>query len=241
MGTSMILDLVLAGLILITVIKHTIRGFMKSVLSLARLIISVVLAWILRTPVSAFISRTFLSAPITNFVRNSLNSSQMGEDKMVNFRQMYEDFPTFYNNLLSKFGLDMDGLHNGFSDFDNATGETIDALSENIGSAISQMASTAIAVFAVFIIAFIVSTIIIHILNGLTSIHLVNVLNRLLGFTFGALIGFFVVSVACFALDIASTYFPGVINREMLEGSMIFGLYTKLNLISIIGRVFVAR
>ncbi|MBQ8163234.1 MAG: CvpA family protein [Clostridia bacterium] len=181
---SLIIDSFYILTLIVFPIRYARKGFVKSVLDFIKTILAVFLAVVFRVPVAKWIDSLFMNNAVVGWVRTSLFESHSGGDPFIDFASIYEDFPAFYNVILKCFGVDMDSL-SVLGSIDQATPEIVEALSSNIGSALSYMLSNIIAVLAIFAVLIIIFTVVIHAINLLTKFAVIKWINRLLGLCFG--------------------------------------------------------
>jgi len=227
-SASVILDIILGVLALLTIVKYTFRGFVGSILDIVKVILAAILAYLIRIPVAKLFDLWFMNDSIVGWVRNSLTAALEGEDTFINFISLYKNVPGFYNTVLAHFGLGdvsaLDGLQ-------SASYEQIDYLSMEIGSAISYMLSTALAVLVLFIVILITLSILVRFIDGLLVVSSVNKLNRILGFVLGVAVAFAMVWITSFVLEFLADVtggFGGNLTREDLNKSMIMGLVNAI-------------
>ena len=228
MSASVILDIILGALALLTIVKYTFRGFVGSILDIVKVILAAILAYLIRIPVAKLFDVWFMNDSIVDWVRNSLTAALEGEDTFINFISLYENVPGFFNTVLAYFGLGDVSMLNGM---ESASYDQINYLSMEIGSAISYMLSTALAVLVLFIVILIALSILVRFIDGLLVVSSVNKLNRLLGFVLGVAVAFAMVWITSFVLEFLSDVtggFGGNLTREDLNKSMIMGLVNAI-------------
>ena len=228
MSASVILDIVLGAFALLTIVKHTFRGFVGSILDIVKVILAAILAYLIRIPVAKLFDLWFMNDSIVGWVKNSLTAALEGEDTFINFISLYNNVPGFYNTVLAHFGLGDVSALNGLQ---SASYEQVDYLSMEIGSAISYMLSTALAVLVLFIIILIALSILVRFIDGLLVVSSVNKLNRFLGFVLGVAVAFGIVWITSFVLEFLADVtggFGGNLTRDDLNKSMIMGFVNKI-------------
>ena len=234
---SLIIDIFLICLGIILVIKYTKKGLVKTVLDFSKLILSIILAFCLRKPLGRAFDSWFMNEKITYWVKESLLATANGEDRVVDFVSIYEDVPSFYTNILTKFGLNFEGVRNNIGNVSNLSGTEIDALADNIGSSISMMLSIILAVVIVFVISIITLSIVVHFLNLLTKFKAINFVNKLLGFVFGILMSFVVLWLVSMFVGIIIKFIgplnPDVFNNDIIEDSVLLKFFSNLKLLQI--------
>lgn len=232
-----IMDLVLVAVALIIIIKFTVTGFFKSILNSCKLIISVVLAFILKNPVAALVSNLFMKKLLVNVVTSSLASYYESNEATTNiFLMLYSnDENNFYNSVLADFGVDLAQLDKDFQLLKEGEISAIGSLGENIGGAMSSMVCSILALVAVFALSMLVISLIVPLLNKLTEFDGVKTANRLLGFVVGVVLAVLVLwgaSVGIYALtDLVGPFTPGVFDKDTVNNSMVISLFRNLHLV----------
>ena len=238
MSASLILDIILLLIALIIILKYTFEGFLKSVLNFARLVLSVILAVVLRGPIAQLLNNLFMKNLIVNWVNDSILKSVSGEQTNIDFIRIYNDTPKFYTDILSRFGLDTSYVNDHMN---SVSTETAPELAEAVGTAIATMLSTILAVIAVFIVAMLVLTLVFKLLNCVTKISGIKLINRLLGVALGFAIAIFALWLLGILVNtlvaMVGPIYPQVFNQELIDNSMVLGLLENLGVSSLIENV----
>ncbi len=238
MSASLILDIIFFVIALIIILKYTIEGFLKSVLNFARLALSVVLAIVLRNPVAELFNKLFMKGTVVNWVNGSILKSLNGEGSTIDFVGIYKQNPDFYTKVLARFGIDTVVLD---EQMENLTVETAPELAETIGTAIATMLSTILAVLIVFILSMLILTLVFKLLNCVTKISGIKIVNRVLGVALGvaiALVALWGLGVLVKTLvDMLGPMYPSIFNQELIDNSMVLGMLDKLGVNSLVENV----
>lgn len=235
MGVNVILDIILGVVGLIILIKFTVKGFFKSVFDTLKLVLSVALAFLLRFPISRLLDSWFFNAKMTSWVKDSLLSTIAGESKAVDFAKIYSEMPSFFDGILSKFGL-KEGIGEQLNNLSALTEEKIDELAVQIGSSLSSMISTVVAVIVMFILSLILLSILSILINKLlTQFEGVRITNYALGFVLGLVIALATLWALCLGVEVLVQFVgpiaPDLFNQEVIDSSMIMGFFKNINLI----------
>lgn len=227
-----IIDIVLLVLGILIILKFTISGFLKSLFSTCKLLVSVVLAFLLRVPVAKLFGNVFFNNFFVNGIYNALSEN----DSASSFVSLlYNDG---YASILAKFDVntaqlssDMDMLKNG-----DTSEELLWSISQNAGHGFSLMVCSIIAVILIFIISLIALSLIMPIIEKITTaFDGVKAVNRVLGFAFGVIVAAIVlwgISLGLYALSsYIGPFTQGIFDVETLDKSMILGFFRKINLI----------
>ncbi|MBQ7907475.1 MAG: CvpA family protein [Clostridia bacterium] len=234
---NIIIDIAMLVIAVIIIIKFTVTGFFRSVLDSCKLIISVVLALVLRVPVANLLGSLFFKNAIVGWVSTSLTSfcESNGQTASIFFTLYDGNESNFYNSILVKFGADIEQLSADFDSLAEGKTSVIPSLSENIGGAMSSMICSIIAVLGVFLISLIILSLIVPLLDKLTCFDGIKSVNRLLGFVIGVVIAALVLWGMSLGLYTLSSYVgpftAGYLDKETIDKSLIVGFFNKLNVL----------
>ena len=174
----------------------------------------------------------FMSKTIYNWVYSSLTGKIEGISEAVDFVQIYEEAPQFYSDILAFFDLN-------FSEFEKAIADlghhNVADVTEMIANPLANMLSTFIAVIAIFIISMIVLYFIVKLLNNITKIKIIGVINSILGIALGVLLASVIVWGLSFVLEILiesiGPMYPEIINDSLTKDSMIINALKEAGLL----------
>lgn len=231
---SVIIDIAIALIALIIIIRHVRIGFIKSIFGTLKPIIAGVLAFIFRVPVAKLFLPLFNNS-VNGWVLDSLTATAGGADQSFDLVSLYNSCPIVYTKGLKSFGLNLEnGFHESMTNI-----ETIDegarvALAENIGYSISWLAAIICAIVSIFIVAIIFISIVTSLLNALTHFSVLKVINRILG----GIVGLFWAVAFAFAIGLmlgfVATIIPNIVGENVISDSIILGFMADLDLLSII-------
>lgn len=232
LSPSLIVDIVLGVISIFVIIKYSIKGFLKTVLDIARLGLSVLLAVMFRGVVANLLNNLFMTNAIRGWVYNSLTSKIGGISETVDFVQIYENSPKFYSKVLAAFDLNFEQFEEAIN---NLSQENVDNVTTMIAEPLANMLSTLIAVIVIFVVAMIILHFVVKLINKITKIKLIGVINRILGIAFGALLASAIVWGLSFLLQVAietiGPMYPDVINSGLTENSMIINILKEAGLL----------
>jgi hypothetical protein len=172
----------------------------------------------------------FMTDSITGWVRESLTATARGaEPDGLNIVELYQNTPSFFTNILSKFGIDLTDFDAAIEALPYASEDQIAELSANIGGSIALMLSTILAVVIVFVLSIIVLTVIINLIDKATKLPGLNLVNRVLGAVIGALISITVIwavsGIATLVVNYVGPIAPETINQDIIDNSVILKMF----------------
>lgn len=230
MSISLIIDIALCLISIILVIRYMCKGAVKSIFSCIKTFLAIGLAFVLRNPVAGLLNKMFMEESVTGWVHRSLMATAKGEEiDGLNIVKLYQDTPSFFTNILSKFGIDLTGFDAAIEALPHATDDEIAELSVNIGGSIALMLSTILAIIIVFILALIVLTVIVNLLNRATRLPGLRFVNRLLGAVIGVVISLTIIwavsGIATLVVNYVGPLAPKTINQGIIDNSVILKLF----------------
>ena len=235
MSISLIIDIALCLISVILIIRYTCKGALKSIFSYIKVFLAIGIAFLLRNPVASLLNKMFMTESITDWVYNSLTATAKGvEPDGLNIVKLYQETPSFFTNILSKFGIDLTDFDAAIEALPGASEEQIAELSTNIGGSSALMLSTISAVVVVFILAIILLTVLVNLLNKVTKLPVLNFVNKILGAVIGVLISLTVIwavsGIVTLVVNYVGPIAPETINQDIIDNSVILKLLkdTKL-------------
>ena len=232
---SLVVDIVFAIVAIFVIIKYSIKGFLKTVLDIVRLAVSIVLAITFRGFVADLINSLFMTNAINNWVGKSVTEYLNGVDSKINFVNIYNTNPEFYSKVLTNFGLDFNELEQTMS---NLSEETKEVATRMIAEPLANMFSTLIAVIAIFIVSMIVLYFIVKLINQITKIKGINFINKLLGVVFGVVLAIIIIWALSLLLEVLigtlGAMLPNIFNEDLTNNSMIISLLRDIGLLDIL-------
>ena len=214
---QLVIDILLIVIFGLLVFRGWWRGFMKSVLSLGRLILSLVITIVFGASFAAWIDAKFVNPPVFEAVFKKFSdiaaevtaSAEGGIDALV------EKIPEAFRGYLDLETLD-------------PTAE-IDALveqwSHTVADGISKVIATVIGYILLFVLAFLVLTLGIFIVTRFAKLPAIKTVDKLLGLVVGIFSG---AAVVIFISVILSALL-GIFGQEALvEGSFMLRLFSGI-------------
>ena len=160
---SIILDIILAALIIISFIAGYKKGFVKSVWKIAALVITIVLVIALKNPAVDFLSGTSIAGAINEKISKTVHIPQGGG---INVAENL-NLPDFLNAQVS------DGI-------ENAQG-AVASVNDAVAASLTNIAVTIIVCVALFIIIRLILMAVYMIAVGITAAPLIRGVNQFFG------------------------------------------------------------
>ncbi|MBQ7353621.1 MAG: CvpA family protein [Clostridia bacterium] len=230
---SLIFDIVIICIFVFFILRYAIRGFVRSLMALVKVILAPLVAVIFCTPLAKVISNAFFINWSNGVVGDWLRSTFSEEAGGYQLYKVLDGVPNWFANAVTS-DLDQPTRDNLWKYFvgDVSTGEVFIAGEEEvqqftnvIGERLSLFISVIIAFFVIFIIAEIIFVIIGALLNKMTDVTLVKGLNITLGAFIGAAFALFICMFISLGLEklfeFGNSYYPDIFNMEYIFGRYI--------------------
>lgn len=230
MSVSLVFDIVLILIFVFFVLRYAIRGFVRSLMALVKVILAPIVAVIFCTPLAKVISNAFFINWSNGMVGDWLKSTFNEEVGGYQLHKVLDGIPNWFANAVTS-DLDQPTRDNLWKYFvgDPSTGEVFVANEEQVqeftgilGERFSMFISVIIAFIVLFIVAEIIFVIIGALLNKMTDAALVKGLNITLGAAIGAIFALFICMFLSIGLvkvfEFGNSYYPDVFNMEHIFG-----------------------
>lgn len=183
-----ILVLAAAGIIILC----TMKGFVGSVLSFGKTVISLILAYLFDEKVAAWLSDGFLGQWIRDSVFSMFRNMYDAGAETFDLSHAVEEMPEAIRALLSNLGVDMNAISAaGASNAANA--EQLREFSLSVSGPIVDFVSSVLGFLLVFFVSMIAITILVKVSDLITAIPGIHFCNQTLGFLLGVALALVVV------------------------------------------------
>lgn len=227
---SLIFDIVIICIFVFFILRYAIRGFIRSLMALVKVILAPLVAVIFCTPLAKVISNAFFIDWSNGMVGDWLRSTFNEEVGGYQLHKVLDGVPNWFADAVTS-DLDQptkDTLWKYFVE-DGATGEACVATEEQVqefagilGERFSMFISVIVAFLVIFIVAEIIFVIIGALLNKMTDTTLVKGLNITLGAFVGAAFALFICMFIAIAIEkvfeFGNSYYPEIFNMEYIFG-----------------------
>lgn len=236
MNVSTIVDIVLCSLAVLIVLKFSIKGFVCSLLDLAKAILSLAIAFLLRIPLANLFNDLFMENAIIGVLKDSLKGFSENDPAKIKIDlSVLNNTPQFFEKFLTHFGLDFEKFKQELELFYNQDDiSVVDSLAENVGGAMATVLSTIIAFVALLLGSYIALTIIFAFISHLRKFDGVKTVDRILGVALGMVIAITVLWGCTQGILFAGRLLPDYINEDTMGKSMVVSIFKNLDLVDFI-------
>ncbi len=223
---SIILDVIVLAIILISVILSAKRGFAKSIIEFAGFIAAVILAIAVSGPLAELTYDKLVEPSVIKVAEDTSLAADQNIENNISLisDKIWESLPDFIKNNTSG-----DINQNNFLDnIDISSTDTVTDIAKNVSQTVakpvvSKMLSALYAVIIMLILLIIVK-LLAKLLNPLFNFSVIGKLNRTLGGVLGVLKGILISTVFCAAVSLIVTLTANgflCFTREAVENSFI--------------------
>lgn len=229
---SLIIDIVIALICLIIIIRNAAQGFIKSFMAFARTILAVFLAYLFNAPLAKLFNEKIFLSLSQGWVKDAFLATHDGSGGYKLYT-IFDGIPEWFIKLLTRSGVDEQTVQRYFYSGESAPIEVVDQLSESLGGLVSIVISTIIAVVIIFIIVELLLLLVGHLLNKVKKISIVKFFDVLLGAVIGAVISAVLVlllaTAAIWVIRFASTYNSNIFNDSIILDSIFLNFFHEHN------------
>ncbi len=231
---SLMLDILIAVVCLVIIVKNAVRGFIRSFMVLARTVLAFLIAVIFSAPVAKWLAPTFFNGWAINSSNNAFFATKIAENQ-YQISDVFEGVPDFATKFALNFsGIEEEMLQKYFVENAPATEADTAIVATGVGHALAYAISLIIAFIALFIITEIIIAILGAVLNKLTKAPMLKSVNAILGGLVGVVIS---VAIAWLmskgiqlVISFGNNYYPNIFTEEILDKSVIVKFFLQHDL-----------
>ncbi len=214
---QLVIDILLIIIFALLVFRGWMRGFMKSVLSLGRLILSVIITILFGSAFAGWIDETFVNPPVfdTVFKKFSDIAAEVTATAEGGIDALVEKIPEAFRGYLDLESIDPASEINAL----------VEAWSHTVADSISKVIATVLGYILLFALSFILLTVVIFIVGKLAKLPAIKTVDKLLGLAMGTVSG---VVTVIFISVILSALFGVFGQTDVVEGSFMLRLFSGL-------------
>lgn len=226
-----ILDWIAVVVFLAAVLICTIRGFVRSVAGIVKIVGAFLLAKILGPLLGKLISLYVIGPKVYEWLEARVSEMVGGAADTLNLSALFREESGEFAALLNRFGAsgEMDALEKTYGDTVEATTETLSEMVRSFASPWVDRLSVAIGCVLVFIAAFLLLMLVTKLIIFIVErIDVLNGMNHFFGFLLGLVGGAFAIVAVCYCLNLltGALAFVGSSSDAILEelgASVLFG------------------
>lgn len=222
MSIPLILDIAFVLVAVIFIVVGAKRGFIKSLIQSAKLILTIIATYFIAPYTSAFLKEKFIFKSVYDFFFEKFNG--IYESVEGSIETLREQINEFFNsgsqwliNLLIS-SEKREEILNAISE-ENA-GTLVETISTNCANPVADVISAILGYVLTFVLAFVILTIVAWLLTKIADrFSVIGTANRILGGVFGAAVGIVVLTIIAVIikfLDVEATIYPDTVIVKLL-------------------------
>ncbi len=224
---SLIIDALIIVAAIAAVYLGIQRGFVKSIMHFASLILALIAVFVFTEPVKVWLNDNFIGDRVSSITEESLNGIVDAGVEHLKLEKVIEDRPDALLDVTERFSVDIEDFVSYYREFliDLTESIAIDELAEKLADPTAAALSTVLAAIIVFVVAMVALKLITWLLDLICRLPVLDKLNTFLGFLFGvasAVVTSLVISNMAVGLISALESVNGdIFNMGVIEGSII--------------------
>lgn len=202
---NIILDLLVVAILAFTIFLGFRKGFVKSLMGLASGILALVIAFVFTPTLAAVVDRSFVRPAVVSVVEEQI-VSVLPDEQEGNLLSFIKDSPAELAGFLSGIGIDTSRLESYLPEETAEEASSLESISEALAAPLSHMISSVISFIVIYVAALIILKIVTAMLDGLFSLPVLRIPNKLLGGAIGAVTGIITCLAVCSVLNVLLPY-----------------------------------
>lgn len=236
MAVSLIFDIVLALICLITVLRNAARGFIKSFVVMMKSVLAVFLAYLFNGPLARGISSWIFEDLAQGWVKDLMVST--AKEGGYALYEIFDGIPDWFTRVSISQGIDQEKVQYYFVDKNLASDAIVNEFSIPLGNALSMLISSIIAFILIFIVIEILLVFVGRLLNRLSGVPIwrgVNViLGALMGAVIAAVIAWLLSMGIIYVFEFGSNYYPDIFSDDIIKNTVIVEFFGEHNLFTLV-------
>ncbi len=205
---QLFLDLSVLAILLVTVIVCWAKGFIRSMLGMAKAVLSVVLTFTIGPRVSAWVEKTFIAERVSSYIHDRFVAMFDPSALSFDLSHVVENLPTWLRTILG--ATDAAVLGSDFTHMTDATADEMWQMAESFAEPISGIISNFIGYAVTFLGVILLLSLGAYLLGKVAELPVIRTCDKLLGLALGT------VSAALYASAYTLLVFAVL---SMIEGS----------------------
>jgi uncharacterized membrane protein required for colicin V production len=228
-----LIDAILIIVFALTVIHYYRIGFVKALISVCKLFVSLAVAFALATHVGSLISEKVIYKPVLTTVTNTVEGIVENLSENADASEIVDKLPESFKIFLDSSDVSLDDAGGSLAG-QVISDEIVSTISGNIAEKISKIISNVIAFLILFAVSMIALTILAFVLDKLCMLPILKQTNKVLGIIFGVFSGAFNVFAACtvitLILHLIGVSSPELSAEAMKEKTIVYSLIENIDM-----------
>lgn len=234
---GIVIDIIIAAICIGIVFKSYRDGFVKSVMGLAKGIVSLVAAYAFTPALANYIYEKFALNGISEGIEKSLSSLSQTAAGTFDLEKMFADMPDALSQIITRYGTDRDALGEMCSGLSAGSADSVSSVADYIADPVAHGLSTAVAFIILFVVISLVLSVVIFVVDAIFHLPVLHGANKLLGLVFGVAEGILFCVIlgygAAMLVGYLGSFDPEMFGDHVVEGSIIMKTMSSVDLLGI--------
>ncbi len=211
---QLVIDILLIAVFALLVFRGWWRGFMKSIFSLGRLILSFVITILFGSAFSGWLDEKFVNPPVFESVFKKFSdvAADVTASAEGSVEALVEKIPDTFRGYLDLEAVDPTAEINAL----------VEQWSHTVADGISKVIATILGFVLLFVLSFVVLTVVIFVVGKLAKLPAIKTVDKLLGLVVGIFSG----AIAVIIISIILGAILGLVGQgELVENSFMLRLF----------------
>ncbi len=228
---NFVVDIILAILAVVIVVRCTKMGCFKAVTNLVKLGVAILLTALFGKSVSNLFYDKLFYPKVSDWVSGELDTIAAGANNSIS--EMFTNIPENFQKLLNTAGVNIEKLKDTYLGSDNID-TAIDGMTADISTPFARLLSNVVGYLVLFLIIIVILTVVLHFCNKIiTKLPFIKSCNKILGFVLGLACGFIVLCVSAYIIT-AILGFMKVNPQAIADDSIIYRIFYKIDLLNLL-------
>lgn len=230
---SLVFDIIIILAAVAAIYRGISKGFIKSVMHFASIIIALVCVYYFTQPVATWIGEQFVNDSVTSITENALGGIINAGSERLDIETVLADRPAALTEIAQRFSCDLDELTQYYNSAlsNESTDTAITNLSAKIAAPAADAISSVLAAILVFVAAMIACAIVTWALDLIFKLPVLKQLNKVLGTVFGilsaALTVWVLANISVGLIGALESVRADLFNESVIDHSIILNFITE--------------
>lgn len=232
-----VIDIIIAAICVYIIFKASRNGLVKSVMGLAKGIVSLIAAYAFTPALADLIYEKFALRHISGGIADSIASMSQAEGGKFNLDKMFGEMPDVLEQIITRYGTDEAHLGEMCMGLTEGTEETVNHVANYIADPVAAGLSTSVAFVILFVGVFLALSLLTYIVDAVFHLPVLHGVNKMLGLLFGVaealLFCVLLGHGAAMLMGYLGSLDPGLFGENVVQNSVIMRTMSSLDLLGI--------
>ncbi len=222
---NFLLDLILLVIVTTTLVRCTARGFVRSVVHLASMVVAFIAAWGFTPQLADWLEAEVFSDRVAELVTDTIRSLAAPVGEHFDLSRLFADMPADFAALLTRYDADADALAATFGRMNDVGAAAADEMARTIAEPVVRGLANVSAFVLIFIAAMLVCWLAGLLLELIVKLPVLRTANRFFGFLLGlvcaAALGWLYAEAAESLMGYLHTVEPTAFDADIIEQTLL--------------------